>query len=195
MTNAQNEVKEKKTQPKTPKVTVKQLEDAQNAYIVAHSAMTHKIISQDYSGRKITVKDKKEREQYVDNFRQHILSLNTLNVQFLYEQLQDLMKKSKQDSIRLYCDFDQSAITIEYDYFTAEQKEEELIYNPSENNDIVETFFADIPEHLSSLIIDMSYKVLTDDGAIYIEKTASLEDFMTEFDLKIGIEHTVEINV
>lgn len=180
---------------KTAKVTTKQLQEAENAYIVAHSDMIHKIVSQDYSGRKMTAKDNKEREQYIDKFRQQILNLNTVSVKFLYEQMQALMKKSKQDAVRLYCHIDESEITIEYDYFTVQKQGDEVTYVPSETNEIVESFFRDIPEQVSNIVIDMSYKMLTEDGAIYLDKTDTLEDFIQNFDLKVGIEYKIEINI
>lgn len=182
---------------KVSKVTIKQLQQAENTYILTNNDLVHKIITQDFSGRTLTSKDKKERNQYMEKFQQEVVNLNTLYARYAYENVVALLKKSKTDVLRVTCFFEEEeAVEIEYDYFVEDGiVEDDIQYVRAESNEIVDAFFADLSEFLEGIFIELSRKVLTEDGSVYIMKDQTFEEFLTYFDINVAVGYNIEINL
>lgn len=199
MTKTHNAVTKNKQITKSDKVTVKQLQQAENNYILINNDLVHKIISQDFSGRSLNSKDKKEREQYIDKLNNEVVTLNTLYAKYAYEKVIALLKKSKTDGIQITCfseDEDEQSIIMEYDYVLEDGiVEDEIKYVHAEDNDMIEEFFAELPEFLDGIFIELSRKVLTDDGSIYFFKKTTFEEFLTYFDIHVAIGYNIEVNL
>lgn len=182
---------------KVSKVTIKQLQQAENTYILTNNDLVHKIISQDFSGRTLISKDKKEREQYMDKFQQEVINLNTLYARYAYENVLSLLKKSKTDVLKVTCFFEEEeAVDLEYDYFVEDGiVDDDMQYVRAESNEVVDKFFADLPEFLECIFVELSRKVLTEDGSVYIMKDQTFEEFLTYFDINIAVGYNIEINL
>lgn len=197
MTKTQNTVSNKNNTKKQSKVTIKQLQEAENNYILTNNDLVHKVISQDFSGRTITGKDKKERQQYLDKFSEQVVNLNTLYAKYAYENVLALLKKSKLDGLKITCYFeDEEAVSMEYDYVLENgMVEDKMEYVRAGNNEVIEDFFAELPEFLEGIFIELSRKVLTEDGSLYIMKNHKFEYFLQYFDVNIAVGYNIEIDL
>lgn len=196
-------VKEKKAPVKkvaVKKVTLKQLEQAENNYILATNDLVHTIIGQDYSSQKITTKDKQERETQYQKFLQNVVGLNSLYIQFVYEKVQEVLKKTNIDVLKMnyFINEETEEINNEYDYYVeTETKSEnnEKQYSPALENETVNEFIQNMDEVLDAVLIELSAKVLTEDGSIYIFKEQTLEQFKEMFDLNVLVQYTIEVDL
>lgn len=187
------------------KVTLKQLEQAENNYILATNDLVHMIVGQDFSSKKITTKDKQERETQFEKFMQNVVSVNSLYIQFVYEKMQEVLKKNAIDVLQItyFVEEDTEEIKTEYDYFIEDNSENsdkqlqpnQKQYRPALDNETVNEFFQNMDETLDTILLELSGKVLTENGSIYLLKEQTLEQFKSMFDLNVLVQYTLEIDL
>lgn len=183
---------------KVKKVALKQIEQAQNKYIVENNNVINKIIAQDFSGKKITKAQISERKADLEKIKEGTIALNNIHIEYVYNVLQDVLKKNNLDGMQLHIYFDEETqgFVNEYDYFLeVETTDDQREYNTTEEIEDVEYFLNNLEETLDSILIDLSKKVLTEDDSIYMFRDYSLEDFKATFNVEMPVEYTIEISI
>lgn len=190
----------KKTQVKA--VTKKETEKTQNEYILACNNLTHKAISQDFSGVKATKKQKEELKALYEEFKRKTVNLNTLYARHIYQKLQKIFKTTDIAAIIFY--LEEKAETeeqIEYqmchDYFVEHGVGEDgtKLYSNQINNETVDKFFTEIDEELKEAINEISLQFLDEeDYDLILIKDMTFEDFLETLNLTIPISHEIELN-
>lgn len=178
-------------------VTRKEMELAQNNYILAFNDLSHKIIAQDYASTKVTAKDKKELKVMYEDFKQKTVVLNILYVKTVYQKINVLFKKTDLHAVMVYIEYEGEQAIMFHDYYLETGKDEtgEPLYGNDFDNEVANDFFVNMDDLLNCALTELEHKLTVDmGGKFFLTKDMSYEDFLVNFVLTHPIGYAIDFD-